>query len=379
MAHTLFLSVLLVLVWTGNVRSALQFETIATGLVTPVSITHAGDGSGRLFIVLQDGRILIHDGAQVLPTPFIDLSSKVSSCAGGCGERGLLGLAFHPDYAVNGRFFVHYTNRRGHSLIARYQVSADPNIANPRSGRTILRVAQPFANHNGGQLQFGPDGYLYIGLGDGGSAGDPGNRAQNRRNLLGKLLRVDVNGATRYTIPPDNPFVGIRGVRREIWALGLRNPWRFSFDRLTGDLYIADVGQSNWEEVNFQPAGSLGGENYGWRLMEGNHCFDPAVNCDDGSLVPPIAEYDHTVGCSVTGGYVYRGGAVPDMSGAYLYGDFCTGVIWGARFDPVAGWTTTVLDDTAFLISTFGEDQNGELYVADYGAGRILRITGVTP
>jgi glucose/arabinose dehydrogenase len=379
MAHTLILSVLLVMVWTGDVRSALQFETIATGVSTPVSITHAGDGSGRLFIVLQEGRILIHDGAQVLPAPFIDLSSKVSSCAGGCGERGLLGLAFHPDYAANGRFFVHYTSRAGHSLIARYQVSADPNIANPRSGRTILRVAQPFANHNGGQLQFGPDGYLYIGLGDGGSAGDPGNRAQNRKNLLGKLLRVDVNGATRYTIPQDNPFVGIRGVRREVWALGLRNPWRFSFDRLTGDLYIADVGQSNWEEVNFQPAGSLGGENYGWRLMEGNHCFNPAANCDDGSLVSPIVEYDHTVGCSVTGGYVYRGGAVPGLSGTYLYGDFCTGVIWGARLDPVAGWTSTVLEDTAFLISTFGEDQNGELYVADYGAGRILRITGVTP
>jgi glucose/arabinose dehydrogenase len=375
----LLLSALLVLAWTGEGRSVLQFETIATGLPTPVSITHAGDGSGRLFIVLQEGRILIHDGARVLPTPFLDLGSKVSSCAGGCGERGLLGLAFHPDYAANGRFFVHYTNRAGHTQVVRYQVSADPNVANARSGRTILRVPQPFANHNGGQLQFGPDGYLYIGLGDGGSAGDPGNRAQNRRNLLGKILRLNVNGRARYTIPPDNPFVGDRGVRREVWALGLRNPWRFSFDRLTGDLYIADVGQNIWEEVNFQPAGSLGGENYGWRLMEGNHCFNPAANCDDGSLTPPVAEYDHTLGCSVTGGYVYRGSAVPNLAGSYLYGDFCTGVIWGARFDPLNGWTTTVLDDTAFLISTFGEDQAGELYVADYGAGSILRVTGFIP
>ncbi len=379
MAFALLLSALLVLAWTGEGRSVLQFETVATGLPTPVSITHAGDGSGRLFIVLQEGRILIHDGAQILPAPFLDLSSKVSSCAGGCGERGLLGLAFHPDYAANGRFFVHYTNQAGHSQVARYQVSADPNVANARSGRTILRVSQPFANHNGGQLQFGPDGYLYIGLGDGGSAGDPGNRAQNPRNLLGKILRLDVNGRARYAIPPDNPFVGIRGARREIWALGLRNPWRFSFDRLTGDLYIADVGQSNREEVNFQPAGSPGGENYGWRRMEGSRCFNPAADCDDGSLSPPIAEYDHTLGCSVTGGYVYRGSAVPNLAGSYLYGDFCTGVVWGARLDPLSGWTTTVLDDTAFLISTFGEDQAGELYVADYGAGSILRITGFIP
>ncbi|MHC1742634.1 MAG: sorbosone dehydrogenase family protein [Syntrophobacteraceae bacterium] len=379
MALSLFLSALIILAWTGEGWSTLQFQTIATGLSTPVSITHAGDGSGRLFLVLQDGRILIHDGGQVLPTPFLDLRSKVSSCAGGCGERGLLGLAFHPDYAANGTFFVHYTNRAGTSLVARYQVSADPSLANPRSGRTLLSVRQPFANHNGGQLQFGPDGYLYIGLGDGGSGGDPGNRAQNRRMLLGKILRINVNGAARYAIPPDNPFAAVRGARREIWALGLRNPWRFSFDRLTGDLYVADVGQNALEEVNFQPAGSPGGQNYGWRLMEGNQCFNPAAGCNDGSLTPPVLEYDHGTGCSVTGGYVYRGSAIPALAGQYLYGDFCSGLIWGAQFSPVAGWSTTVLHDSAFLISTFGEDQEGELYVADYGAGNIFRITGFLP
>ncbi len=372
MISTLLTVMLLVLGWAGRAESVLQLEAVATGLGAPVALTHAGDGSGRLFIVLQDGRILIHDGAQVLPTPFLDLRSRVSSG----GERGLLGLAFHPDYAANGRFFVHYTHRAGHSIVAGYRVSGDPNVAGPRSARTVLRVAQPFANHNGGQIQFGPDGALYIGLGDGGSAGDPGNRAQNLRSLLGKILRIDVNPRVRYAIPPDNPFAAVRGARPEIWALGLRNPWRFSFDRLTGDLYIADVGQGAWEEVNFEPAGAPGGANYGWRLMEGTHCFDPSTNCDDGLLDPPVLEYSHASGCSVTGGYVYRGSAVPGLTGEYVYGDFCSGLIWGARFEPATGWSSRVLEDTDFLISTFGEDEGGELHVADYGTGSIYRITG---
>jgi glucose/arabinose dehydrogenase len=242
-------------------------------------------------------------------------------------------------------------------------------------------VVQPFANHNGGQLQFGPDGFLYIGMGDGGSGGDPGNRAQNLRTLLGKMLRINVNVPSRYAIPLDNPFAGGRTARREIWATGLRNPWRFSFDRDTGDLFIGDVGQGNWEEINFQQALSLGGANYGWRLMEGAHCFNPSVNCDPGSppLELPIVEYDHTTGCSVTGGYVYRGIAVPALFGTYVYGDFCSGVIWGANFGPTAGWTAVTLQDTDFLITTFGEDQDGELYVADYGTGTIHKITGATP
>jgi glucose/arabinose dehydrogenase len=353
----------------------LQFQSVASDLPNPVAITHAGDGSGRLFIALQEGRILIFDGTRILPTPFLDIRSKVSCC----GERGLLSVAFHPNYASNGFFFVNYTNIAGHTVVARYKVSEDPNVANYRMRKIILRVRQPFPNHKGGQLQFGPDGFLYIGLGDGGSGGDPGNRAQNRRLLLGKMLRVDVNGRTRYSIPSNNPFLGVSGVKKEIWAMGLRNPWRFSFDRLTGDLYIADVGQNSWEEVNHQPAASLGGENYGWRLMEGNHCFNPASDCNDGTLILPIVEYDHTVGCSVTGGYVYRGSLVPSLFGIYLYGDFCTGVIWGTRFDQATGWTTTVLHDTNFVISTFGENEVGELYVADYAVGTIYRIIGATP
>jgi glucose/arabinose dehydrogenase len=366
---------LMVFLMAGSANADLQFQPIASDLPNPVALTHAGDGSGRLFITLQEGRILIFDSGGILPTPFLDIRSLVSCC----GERGLLSVAFHPDYGSNGFFFVNYTNRFGSTIVARYQASEDPNVANPRSRRILMTVRQPFANHNGGQLQFGPDGFLYIGLGDGGSGGDPGNRAQNPRSLLGKMLRVDVNARFRYSIPPSNPFVGVRGVKQEIWASGLRNPWRFSFDRLTGDLYIADVGQSNWEEVNYQPAASPGGENYGWRLMEGNHCFNPASDCDDGTLVPPIVEYDHTAGCSVTGGYVYRGSLVPALFGTYLFGDFCTGVIWRARFDQATGWAATVLHDTNFTISTFGEDEEGELYVADYGAGFIYRIVGVIP
>lgn len=369
------LSLLMIFLMAGSAHAALQFQSVASGLSNPVALTHAGDGSGRLFFTLQEGLILIFDGARILPTPFLDIRSQVSCC----GEQGLLSVAFQPDYASNGFFFVNYTNRAGHTIIARYQVSEDPNIANFRSRRTVLKVHQPFPNHNGGQLQFGPDGYLYIGLGDGGSGGDPGNRAQKPKSLLGKMLRVDVNRRSRYAIPPSNPFVGGRGVRREIWASGLRNPWRFSFDRFTGDLYIADVGQNAWEEVNYQPSAGQGGENYGWRLMEGNHCFNPASDCDDGTLVPPIVEYDHTLGCSVTGGYVYRGSLVPALFGTYLFGDFCTGVIWGTRFDQATGWTTTVLHDTNFTISTFGEDQEGELYVADYGTGTIYRIVEVIP
>jgi glucose/arabinose dehydrogenase len=373
MQVSLFL--LIVFLMVGSANADLQFQPVASDLPNPVALTHAGDGSGRLFITLQEGRILIFDGARILPTPFLDIRSQVSCC----GERGLLSVAFHPNYASNGFFFVNYTNRSGHTNVVRYQVSEDPNVANLRSRRIILTVFQPFPNHNGGQLQFGPDGFLYIGLGDGGSAGDPGNRAQNPRSLLGKMLRVDVNARFRYSIPPSNPFVGVRGVRREIWASGLRNPWRFSFDRVTGDLYIADVGQNTWEEVNHQPAASPGGENYGWRLMEGNHCFNPASDCNDGTLEPPIVEYDHSLGCSVTGGYVYRGSLVPALSGTYFFGDFCTGVIWGARFDQATGWAATVLHDTNFVISTFGEDEDGELYVADYAAGVIHRIVGVIP
>jgi len=360
----------------GQALAALQFQAIATGLTNPIGITHAGDNSGRLFITLQGGQIRIFDGVQVLATPFLDISNLVTSG----GEQGLLGLAFHPNYEANGFFYVNYTNLKGNTIVARYHVSADPNIANPASRRVILRQSQPFANHNGGQLQFGPDGFLYIGLGDGGSGGDPGDRAQRLNTLLGKVLRINVNGRLPYTIPRTNPFVGTRGARPEIWAYGLRNPWRFSFDRRTGNLFIGDVGQGLFEEVDFQRAASRGGENYGWRRMEGKHCFDPPAGCNDGSLKLPVLEYRHRQGrCAIIGGYVYRGSAIPQLRGRYLYADFCTGEIWAARLVRGTGWTTNRIENTAATIAAFGEDQDGELYFTDTLSGAVNQITGFTP
>ena len=337
---------------------------LASGLANAVSISHAGDGSGRLFIVLQTGQIVIYDGQRVLLRPFLDISRLVSCC----GEQGLLGLAFHPQYASNGFFYVNYTDRRGNTVVARYSVSRiSPNLANPLSGTPLLTVDQPFANHNGGQLLFGPSGYLHIGLGDGGSAGDPQNNAQNLGVLLGKILRIDVDGAPPYAIPPDNPFVNVPGARPEIWAYGLRNPWRFSFDRLTGDLFVGDVGQAEWEEINFQPASSPGGENYGWRLMEGSDCYDPPTGCDPTGLVLPVLAYDHSLGCAVIGGFRYRGTQVPGLDGQYLYADYCSGLIWGATPDDAGGWSSTVLLQAPFSVSSFGEGPDGELYVLSYG------------
>jgi len=354
----------------------IKAEPVITGLSSPVDITHAGDGSGRLFIVLQGGRIVIFDGVQILSPPFLDITSLVSSG----GERGLLGAAFHPNYVGNGFFYVSYTDTTGASVIARYSVSLDPNRAGPASGVIILTIPQPFSNHNGGQLHFGPDGYLYIGVGDGGSGGDPQNNGQDLGTLLGKILRIDVDSGLPFTVPPDNPFVGIIGARDEIWSFGLRNPWRFSFDRLTGDMFIGDVGQNSWEEVNFQPSTSTGGENYGWRLMEGNSCFNPTTNCNNGTLTLPILVYNHSVGCSVTGGYRYRGSKNANLNGLYLYGDFCTGLIWGAQEDGPGGWNTTVLLDTNFSISTFGEDESGEIYFAHLSAtnGAIYKVVQST-
>jgi len=341
----------------------IEVKQILAGLTKPVAITHAGDGSGRLFITLQGGKILIYDGRQILSNPFLDISSLVSTG----GEQGLLSVAFHPEYANNGSLYVNYTNKDGATVIARYRVSSDPNVAEPASAAILLTVPQPFENHNGGQLQFGPDGYLYIGLGDGGSSGDPSNLAQNPSELLGKMLRIDVDGSFPYTIPPDNPFVSNVQAREEIWAMGLRNPWRFSFDRQTGDMFIADVGQINWEELNFQPSGSVGGENYGWRFMEASHCYEPAINCNNGSLVQPILEYAHTLGnCSITAGYRYRGSKNPKLYGQYLYGDFCSGRIWGAFIDETGSWASTEVLDTEYRISAFGEDESGEIYFAHW-------------
>ncbi len=356
-------------------QAALQIKRVATGLTMPVAITHAGDGSGRLFITAQGGKVRILKGGKLLARPFLDISQRVSCC----GEQGLLSIAFHPRYKTNGHVFVNYTNTNGNTVIARYTVSSNPNVIRLASRRTILNIAQPYANHNGGQLQFGPDGYLYIGMGDGGGGGDPGNRAQKLNTLLGKMLRIDIDGAAPYQTPPDNPFVGRAGARPEIWARGLRNPWRFSFDRQTGHLFIGDVGQRKWEEVDLQAPASQGGENYGWRRMEGKHCFNPTSNCNNGSLKLPILEYSHSQGCAITGGYRYRGVKVPALRGYYLYADYCEGRLWGARFRSGIGWRTTQLRDTDFSISTFGEDQGGEIHFADLNTGAVYRISAFTP
>ncbi len=347
----------------------LIFESVANGLAMPVNITHADDGSGRLFINEQAGRIVIYDGADIVATPFLDIRGRVLCC----GERGLLGLAFHPNYQENGRFFVNYINGLGSTVISEFLVSEDPNRALSDSERILLTFDQPFGNHNAGHLQFGPDGFLYIATGDGGSGGDPGDRGQSLATLLGKILRIDVDSGAPFAIPPSNPFVG-QAARGEIWAYGLRNPWRFSFDRETGDMFIGDVGQNAVEEIDFQPAASPGGENYGWRHMEGSQCFIPAADCNDGSLVLPIIDYQQNgQGGSVTGGYRYRGFSFPPLQGTYFFADFVMRAFYAANQNNGA-WTVMGPRPTPFSISTFGEDEAGELYFADYAAGRIYQI-----
>jgi glucose/arabinose dehydrogenase len=347
----------------------IALQSLATGVGSVTSIANAGDS--RLFLTIQTGRILIWDGSRILPAPFLDIASLVSCC----GERGLLSLAFHPLYANNGFFFVYYTNTAGNPSVARYSVSAaDTNAGSPTSGIVLLTIPHPTnSNHNGGQLQFGPDGYLYIGTGDGGSANDPPCNAQRDDVLLGKLLRIDVDqnveSSPFYGIPASNPFIGAGLPLDEIWAKGLRNPWRFSFDRATGDLYIGDVGQDAREEIDLQPRSSGGGENYGWKIMEGTLCGGGAASgcpagvppCQSPLFKLPILEYGHDAGdCSVTGGYVYRGAAFPQLSGVYLYGDYCTGRIWGdgQLFTPRAAG-----------LATFGQDAAGELYLATVDGG----------
>jgi glucose/arabinose dehydrogenase len=356
----------------SSTEPELNLVLLVANLDSPVIITNAGDGSGRLFIGEQDGIVLIWDGSQLLPQPFLDIRNRTN----GSGERGLLGMAFHPDYETNDLFFVHYTDLGGDTVIAEYSASdANPNLADPNSERILLTVDQPFSNHNGGSIEFGPDGYLYIALGDGGSAGDPLDSGQDLESLLGKILRIDIDAlGPSYSIPVDNPFVGVAG-RDEIWAWGLRNPWRISFDRDTGDLFIGDVGQGAWEEIDFQPSSSTGGENYGWRCYEGNHPYNPNGCGDPDDYVGPILEHSHGSGaCSITGGYRYRGSAFPNLEGYYVYADYCSPVIWGATQGDDDQWTTTALvQPSGIFASTFGEDENGELYVANH-SGSVYRI-----
>jgi glucose/arabinose dehydrogenase len=353
---------------------ALALSGFATGLSLPIGLEAPDDGTGRLFVIEQRGTIRIIQAGSVLPSAFLDVTALVVSG----GEEGLLGLAFHPNFGVNRRFFVHYTRQVGvqhQSVISEYASSAvDPNLADAASERILLVVDQPFDNHNGGQLAFGPDGYLYIALGDGGGGGDPFGNGQSLLTLLGKILRIDVDGTPaaglQYAIPADNPFAA-GGGRPEIWAYGLRNPWRFSFDHPTGRLFAGDVGQGDWEEVSLITRGG----NFGWNIAEGNHCFFPATGCDMAGLTAPIAEYDHvTGGAAVIGGFVYRGSSIPGLAGTYVFGDLSSGRVWGLWQGPGNAWQQTLLLTHALTVSAFGRDTAGELYLVDYGNGAVLRL-----
>jgi glucose/arabinose dehydrogenase len=353
-------------------------QPFATGLSFPLGLAHAGDGSGRVFLLQQTGQILVHTGSQLLATPFLDVRPLLPEACRAvpprCGESGLLGLAFHPDYESNGYFYVNYTNSAGNQAIVRYHVSSNPNLGDPASATPILTIGMPAVFHHGGDLRFGADGYLYVSVGEAGSG-----EAPSLSSLRGKLLRLDVDGGAPYAIPPTNPFVGVGGALPEIWAYGLRNPWRFSFDRLTRDLWIGDpAGLTKHEEVDFQPAASGGGENYGFPRMEGFACLDPPTDCNDGTLTLPILDYDHSLGsCAVTGGFVYRGSLYPQLYGVYLFGDYCGGPIWGVTRDNAGIWSRTPVASTGFFLSSFGEDEAGNVYAVDHSGG-VHRIVAST-
>jgi glucose/arabinose dehydrogenase len=365
----------------GSARQAggsvpqIALEALPLGFRQPLLLTHAGDGSGRQFVVEKAGTIRIIKGGQLLDAPFIDLSAKIRSSG---SEQGLLGLAFHPRYTENGRFFVGYTDTTGRNTVERYQASADPDRGDPSTGVTLLSIDDPAVNHNGGNVIFGPDGKLWVGTGDGGASGDRYQNGQNRQTLLGKMLRLDVDSGEPYGIPTDNPYVGDAAYRPEIWAMGIRNPWRYSFDRATGDLWIGDVGQNAYEEIDWVAAGSAGGLNFGWPIAEGLHCYPSGAQCDVSPYIQPVAEYGRDGGCSVTGGYVYRGAAHPSLQGLYFFGDFCSGRIWSLDAQEGGTWRMTEQLRDAIQISSFGEDETGELYVTtftgDANAHRIFRI-----
>ncbi len=338
------------------------WRPITKGFSSPVGVFSAGDDSDRLFVIEQAGVINILYNNEVSPKPFLDIRDRVESIG---YEQGLLGLAFHPEFSVNGYFYINYTGSYGQTVISRFQANPnDLNLADPDSEAYIMQIEQPFANHNGGMLAFGPDGYLYIGLGDGGSGDDPLNNGQSLETHLGKILRIDINSGDPYAIPQDNPFVD--GSVPEIWAYGLRNPWRFAFDRLTGDLFIGDVGQNQWEEIDYLPADHSGTANFGWNYYEGSHQFSnsPPPEID---FIEPVAEYGHDLGCSVTGGVVYRGENLPEWQGIYLYGDFCSGGVWGLLQNPQGNWVARLMFENVGRITSFGEDNAGEVYLVDQG------------
>ena len=346
------------------------WKELTSGLTRPTDLAEIPDGSDLLVVVEQIGTIrVMKKTGELMPEPFIDLTDRVGTNG---TERGLLGIGFHPKYADNGYFYVNYTDRGGNTVVARFTGKPGATGADPASEKILLQVKQPYPNHNGGGVVFGPDGYLYLSLGDGGSGGDPQNRAQSLSTLLGKILRIDVDHGDPYTIPADNPFANGGGLP-EIWAYGLRNPWRFSFDKATGDLYIADVGQNLYEEINFVPAGSPDGLNFGWNYREGLHAYKDSVPAG-ANFVDPVWEYSHDQGCSITGGFVYRGQAAPQLQGTYVYSDYCSGRIWGLTRGADGKWTNQVLTEMGASISAFGQDLAGDLYVLEHSEGRVMRL-----
>ena len=384
--------------WALPAGAQIATTRVASGLLYPVFATAPAGDANRLFIVEQRGVIKILKDGAILPTPFLDIDALVTNPTIG-DERGCLGMAFPSDYPVTGYFYVYYTDLAGDSHIVRYTVSADPDVADPASALNILFLDQPATNHNGGTIAFGPDGYLYMGFGDGGGSNDPNGNGQSGATLLGKMIRIDPTGDAfpgdpmqNYSIPPTNPFVGNPSFRDEIWARGVRNPYRWSFDRSTGDIWIGDVGQGCWEEVDFEPAGSPGGVNWGWNKLEGNHCFQPGAGCtptgcDSSGITLPIREYSHSqdgFSCAITGGYVYRGSDIPGLAGTYFYADYCSGQIYSMRYDGAT--LTELVNRTAELapgggqsitaVSGFGEDGMGEMYLIDRAAasGEVYKI-----
>ncbi len=346
------------------------WKELVSGLNKPTDLAEIPDGSGLLVVLEQVGTIrAMKKSGDLLAAPFLDLTDRVGSQN---TEQGLLGLAFHPKYADNGYFYVNYIDLSGNTVIARFSGKPGSAQADPKSEKILLQVKQPYPNHNGGGVVFGPDGYLYLSLGDGGSGGDPQNHGQSLTTLLGKIMRIDVNQGDPYAIPADNPFAKGGGLP-EIWAYGLRNPWRFSFDRATGDLYIADVGQNLYEEINFVAAGSPGGLNFGWNYREGLHLYKGSPPAGS-KFVDPVWEYGHDQGCSISGGFVYRGQAVPQLQGTYIYADYCSGRIWGLTRGADVNWTNRVLTETSTSISGFGLDLAGDLYVLEHAEGRVLRL-----
>ena len=388
----------IIIILFGFLFSSISVEKIASNFDKPVFVTTLPLNNDEIIVIEQRGIIKLIKNSKISKTPFLDISDRVHKPLFPGDERGLLGFTFDPDYNKNGYFYVNYTNKEDFTIVSRF--TCNGKLTDSKTEKIILKLKQPYSNHNGGSIEFGPDNYLYISVGDGGSTGDPENRAQDLSNLFGSILRIDVDTNKNYLIPEDNPFVGKKGVKEEIWSYGLRNVWRFSFDSVTGDLIMGDVGQHEWEEINFEFSDSKGGENYGWNVYEGNHCYPEGTECANLGYVNPIFEYPNNAnyvrtllgfkqklpnldGCSVTGGYVYRGKKIENLYGRYIFGDYCTGKIWSLDFDDnsnvldIKDHTEEILksmDKREFYLSSFGIDNDNELFVIDYN-GTIYRLS----